>query len=156
MRLRLGRRCLGMLASGAVCILTANCAMPDLGVFQGDLPSQGRPVASAGIAILARSTPFTLRWSPAPQETEGAVSGYRVYYRPLPGRPMDDGAWVLLGEVAASADPCITVGPGAIPDGVYEMAVSAVGPGGESALHRSSDATAVPSTGWALKLQRGK
>jgi len=150
--IRLIRSCLGILASGVACLLIANCAMPDLGVFQGDT-SQAGAVARISAVTLVKSTPFRVRWLPAPDAIEGAVYKYRVYYRPVLGFPAPVGKWVLLKEVPASVDPGITVNVGDMPDGVYEIGVSAVGPGGESALHHSGDATASPSTGWYLHLR---
>ncbi len=131
----------------------ANCAMPDLGAFQSQAPRE-RHVGGSGVVTLVPSTPFFLRWTPPPNE--GAVTGYRVYFRSFLGRTMEDGRWVLLREAPAGADPGIVVNAGEMPDGVYEMGVSAVGPGGESALHRSSDPTASPSTGWSLRLHAEK
>jgi len=129
--------------------------MPDPGALTAEAPGPNA-AARRGAVTIAESTPVRLKWLPPPETAEGAVTKYRVYYRPFLPSLVVDGKWVLLREIPASANPGTVVNAGDIPTGTYEIAVSSVGPGGESALHQSTDITASPSTGWYLGLKTGK
>jgi hypothetical protein len=98
--------------------------------------------SDAGTPIRIEAEQFVLAWDAPGGDL---LDGYRVYVRNRGRRE-----WTLLRSVTASSRPALTVDESLLSPGVYELAVSSVRAGVESAKHSSMDHTAVPSTGWYL------
>jgi hypothetical protein len=112
---------------------------PD-GTSDGD--TSGTTDSNDTIAIAVAAASFTLAWDPSAQ----ASSGYELYYR-----THGQSEWNLLGQVAESDSPSITVSDADLPYGTYDFAVRAVeSDGSYSAYHTSLDQTAEPDSGWYL------
>ncbi len=101
-----------------------------------------------GEAVAVTAAEFTVAWDP-PEEAE-TVDAYRVY-----ARPRGEYEWEPVAEVAASAEPSLTVDESLLDYGVWEIAVSALSDDSESEKHTSMDDDAQPSTGWYVDWQEG-
>ena len=95
-----------------------------------------------GEAVEVRSERFTIAWD-AP--VDRSPSDYRVY-----ARHRGEGSWTLLRQIAAEVAPTFTIDREDLPYGNYELAVSALVSGVESALHTSMCDEAQPATGWYI------
>ncbi|MFP4011913.1 MAG: fibronectin type III domain-containing protein [Spirochaetaceae bacterium] len=101
-----------------------------------------------GEAVAVTAAEFTVAWDP-PEEAD-TVDAYRVY-----ARPRGEYEWEPVAEVAASAEPSLTVDESLLDYGVWEIAVSALSEDSESEKHTSMDDDAEPSTGWYVDWQEG-
>ena len=145
-----GRVVAGWAAALTVSLLSWSCILPDLSGF-GARPVDEMSVGLTVVAVASTSPRITLRWQPAVNTIPGSVWKYMVYYRRMGTWLTADTTWSLLAEVPASDSPQVAVDRMRLGDGTYEFAVTAIGAGGESTVHRSSDATAEPATGWVLR-----
>jgi hypothetical protein len=137
-------------AAMALSLLSWSCILPDLEGF-GAKAVKETHLPLTVVALASGSPQITLHWQPPAGAVPGSIWRYLVYYRRV-GMWLTAGTtWSLLAEMPASGSPDVVVDRNALGDGVYEFAVTAIGAGGESAVHRSSDATAEPATGWVLK-----
>jgi hypothetical protein len=92
--------------------------------------------------ILYTEDQLTLAWDPPPSD----VTGYKVFYR-----PHSTGAWTLIEEIPATANPEYTLYYSDFGNGEYDFGVVAVdAETSESAMHTSLDDTAQPENGWYL------
>ena len=98
-------------------------------------------VNKVGAPIRITAAAFTLAWDP-PTDS-GSVDAYRIY-----ARSRGTYEWRLVTEVEAGSEPKATVTDALLPYGTWELAVSAVGGGVETAKHTSMDDDADPATGW--------
>ncbi len=86
---------------------------------------------------------FTIAWD-APADSEPEV--YRVYYR-----QRGEYHWELIEAIDAQSNPQYTVTKDTLSYGTYELAVSSVSKGEESALHSSMADSAQPESGWYVR-----
>ena len=140
----LGERVLAILA---ILALLSGCVLPDYGGL-GVRPVSD-PALPARVSVLeSGSAQVTVVWEPPVKPWDAAVDSYKVYYRRV-----TDHEWIMLSEVSPQQSLQVTVDHRELGDGEFEFAVFAESPAGESPIHRSSEATATPSTGWILKWQ---
>ncbi|TVR53590.1 MAG: fibronectin type III domain-containing protein [Spirochaetaceae bacterium] len=97
-------------------------------------------INKAGLAVPVSASEFTIAWNPP---FTGSPEYYRLHYR-------EHGSytWHALVDAPAQPEPSFTITDAMLAYGTYELAVSSVSGGTESALHSSMSDDAEPGSGW--------
>ena len=97
-------------------------------------------INKAGLAVPVSASEFTIAWNPP---FSGTPEYYRLHYR-------EHGSytWHALVDTPAQPEPSFTITGAMLAYGTYELAVSSVSGGTESALHSSMSDDAEPGSGW--------
>ena len=128
----------------AIAGLLSDCVLPDYAAFGV------QPVIQAGVpakvAVSSAGTPeITVSWQPPTNNAPGEIDSYRLYFRHLEGDK-----WIMLSEIPAGDPLRVVINHRELGNGYFEFGVAAKNLLGESQIHRSSEGTASPGTGWIL------
>jgi hypothetical protein len=128
----------------AIAGLLSDCVLPDYAAFGVQQVIQPGIPATAVVSN-AGSPQITVSWQSPSSSAPGDIDSYRLYFRHLEGDK-----WIMLSEVPAGDPLRIVVTHRELGDGYFEFGVAAKNLLGESQIHRSSESTASPGTGWVL------